>query len=310
MNQMMMMCIQTRLFCCIQTAVKRNGIDVESNPFCALMFDVFIQRYVTLKKEELDEELVTDIYRMLQTLCHNFRYELLIQMDEFSAYLMDEVRQLSDLLIPCLPRVWANEAFDILMQGITCLINCYEIRKHALKKSTILNIVQILSWMAQSIFTRFVDQMISNAVDEIANPSNQEEEQYRDEDYLNERLIGMAMIGRINARHVLPYLSSKIEAILTQFAQFRVDFVAHNHRMPSEQQLILHTTHEELFWLFQFLGYLPRREQTKNILVANDDDILVRAIYPMFEWIKLENECITSNKKQLLSPLLGKRDVL
>eukprot|EP01084_Bolivina_argentea_P099348 178595_1 len=232
------------------------------------------------KKEELDCELVTDICRMLQTLCHNFRYELLIQMDEFSAYLMDEVRQLSDLLIPCLPRVWANEAFDILMQGITCLINCYEIRKHALKKKHN-KIVQILSAMTQSIFTRFVDQMMSTSS---SNEEEEEEEQYRDEDYLNERLIGMAMIGRINARHVLPYLSSKIEAILTQFAQFRVDFVAHNHRMPSEQQLILHTMHEELFWLFQFLGYTladdPRREQTKipNILIANDDDqMLVRA---------------------------------
>ena len=46
---------------------------------------------------------------------------------------------------------WSNEGFDILIQSIVSLISCYEIRKHNLKKQSLV-IMQMFNNMTQQNF--------------------------------------------------------------------------------------------------------------------------------------------------------------
>ena len=148
--------------------------------------------------------------------------------------------------------------------------------------------------------------MLENAEIEIkTNPESEGASQFNAAQYLNERLLGIAMIGRINGCVSLPYLAQKIQSLVSEIKNFRQNLLKYLQQqqggdIPQQQQINLSIMHEKLFWLFQFLGYTladdPCKEQAKipNILIASNrnGDILEKYIYPMFEWIEFENECI------------------
>ena len=296
---------------------------------CIINFNKYM--WSLINNNQIDDELVMDICRMFQILCSNFRYELLVSITEFGKneyYFFQGIHDLGNLLIINIPSeindisTWSNEGFDILIQSIVSIISCYEIRKHNLKKQS-QTILEIFNNMTQDIFIKFVEKMLLNSEIEIkTNPSGESSSQFNDAQYINERLLGMAMIGRINGNNCLPYLASKIQLIVSEIKKFKINLSQYwsstsnnGHEIPPQQLINLTIMHEKLYWLFQFLGYTladdPSREQAKipNILITNNNDksdILVKSIYPMFEWIQFENDCILNREYIcLISPLLS-----
>ncbi len=75
------------------------------------------------------------------------------------------------------------------------IISCYELRKHNLKKQSNI-ILSILRNMTETIFINFVKKMLLNSKNVINDNDNDDDDE--DDEGLNERLLCIAMIGRIN----------------------------------------------------------------------------------------------------------------
>ena len=149
----------------------------------------------------------------------------------------------------------------------------------------------------------------------------------------NQRLLGLAVIGRMDCRRTLPMLAQTARAILGDFKAFKeqlAQFVAERGGtangnalsggaivIPEAQRRRLEVMKERLFWAQQLLGYTladdPYSETAAipNLLIQRSEEeqnrCLVESILPLFEWMEFESGCIVDGGPMLemTSPVLG-----
>lgn len=336
------LCFKRYLWRLIEVKVDGNGTVTESSS--------------SLMAQRVDSSLMLDLCRILEALTTNFRREILVAISEsewtengiFAALrslgllLIDKMRPLQNSDT----ETWIDEAFDVVVQSVVSLVSCYELRKRTLKKQSTA-ILAVLGSLCHDLFHQFTLKVMRSAEPEnggqgtsecldIECDANEEAEW----ETINERLLGLAVMGRMDCRRSLPMLASTMSSIVAEMKTFKhqlAQFVAASTsnsnqnrngnqnpngnelqiRIPDAQRQRLEVMKERLFWTLHLLGYTladdPYSEAATipNMLIQRsaeeENRCLVESILPLFEWMEFESGCIVAGGPMLemTSSVLG-----
>jgi hypothetical protein len=138
---------------------------------------------------------------------------------------------------------WYSEGFDSAIDALVTLVGSCEHDRFKIPS----NFMEIITQICSIVVPTFVEKVILNAYSNY----NEDEGQFHDAEYLDDRLNAISYLGRVNSVESLGLLSKLIVDYTNRIREYATRKA---HNLPSDSKLEF--IQESLFWLIKMMGFV------------------------------------------------------